>query len=208
MAEDSISLKTFILGDPPNAALAACVAGVTAALKKNLADGLRLDWSDLAGDIAEKLEQMFDISLTDILAEAWKDYQGLADSADPAKHSADETISLPMAEHRVETTLRPCLEIVVGARPPIRVTFEIACELELKGVVLKIQDARIRAVRIATCRAKGTVKCQGLVLLRRESKELELPGRITMPRGIPIKRPFQSRRDAVPDRELLSAIPA
>ena len=154
MSEDSPSLKAFILGDPPNAALSQCVASVTAALGTSLFDVRHFDWSSLAGDISEKLEQMFDIRVTDILAAAWKDYQALIDCADPAKHSADETISLPMADHHVETSLKPCLEIVVGERPPVRITFEITCDLELKGLVVKVQDASIRALRIGACRQR------------------------------------------------------
>jgi hypothetical protein len=113
-------------------------------------------------------------------------YQALIDCADPAKHSADETISLPMADHHVETSLKPCLEIVVGERPPVRITFEITCDLELKGLVVKVQDASIRALRIGACRAKGSVKCEGMLLIRRETKH---PG------------------DPHDDRELMSAMP-
>ena len=189
MSEDSLSLRTFILGDPPNAALSQCVASVTAALGTSLFDVRHFDWSSLAGEISEKLEQMFNIRLIDILAAAWKDYQSLLDCADPSKHTAEETISLPMVDHRIETTLKPCLEIVVGERPPIRLTFEIACELKLKGLVAKVQDASIRALRLASCRAKGTVKCEGVLLIKRETKELDLPGRIVLGQGIPIRRP-------------------
>jgi hypothetical protein len=189
MSEDSLSLRSFILGDPPNAALSQCVASVTAALGTSLFDVRHFDWSSLAGEISEKLEQMFDIRLTDILAAAWKDYQALLDCADPSKHTAEETISLPVVDHRIETTLKPCLEIVVGERQPIRLTFEIACELELKGLVAKVQDASIRALRLASCRAKGSVKCEGVLLIKRETRELDLPGRIVLGQGIPIRRP-------------------
>jgi hypothetical protein len=189
MSEDGLSLRTFILGDPPNAALSQCVASVTAALGTSLFDVRHFDWSSLAGEISEKLEQMFDIRLTDILAAAWKDYQALLDCADPSKHTAEETISLPVVDHRIETTLKPCLEIVVGERPPIRLTFEIACELDLEGLVAKVQDASIRALRLASCRAKGSVKCEGILLIKRETRELDLPGRIVLGQGIPISRP-------------------
>jgi len=175
------------------------------------------DWSSLAADVSEKLEQMFDIRVTDILAAAWKDYQALIDCADPAKHSADETISLPMADHHVETSLKPCLEITVGERPPVRITFEIACELELKGLVVKVQNACIRELRIGACRAKGSVKCEGMQLIRRETKDLDLPGRLGLSPGIPIKRPLTAAvdqhadrwhpDDSYDDRELMSAMP-
>jgi hypothetical protein len=216
MSEDSLSLRTFILGDPPHAALSQCVACVTAALGTSLFDARHFDWSSLAGEISEKLEQMFDIRLTDILAAAWKDYQSLLDCADPSKHTAEETISLPMVDHRIETTLKPCLEIAVGDRQPIRLTFEIAAELELKGLIAKVQDASIRALRIGSCRAKGTVKCEGVLLIKRETRELDLPGRIVLGHGIPIKRPaarsieqsVDHRRpsEAVHDNQLLEAI--
>ena len=122
-----------------------------------------------------------------------------------------------MADHHVETSLQPCLEIVVGERPPVRITFEITCDLELKGLVVKVQDASIRALRIGACRAKGSVKCEGMLLMRRETKDLDLPGRITLSPGIPIKRPSTAAvgknadrwhaGDPHDDRELMSAMP-
>jgi hypothetical protein len=186
MAEEDISLKPFLLGDPPHEALAACVSGATAALKTGLVDPRRIDWSGLAGDIAQKIEKMFDIRLIDVFTAAWKDYAALTDCADRAKHPADETISLPMVEHSIETTLRPCLDVVIEPRPAIRITFEIACELDIKGLVLKIQDACIRALRIGSCGAKATVKCEGIVLIERDTRALEIPGEIVLRQGVPI----------------------
>jgi hypothetical protein len=81
----------------------------------------------------------------------------------------------------------PCLDVIIGARPPIRIAFEISCELELKALVLNIEDATIRAIRIGSCRAKGGVKCEGITLIQRETRELDLPARIVLPRGIPIQ---------------------
>jgi hypothetical protein len=105
---------------------------------------------------------------------------------------------------------------VVGERQPIHLTFEIAAELDLKGLVATVQDARIRALRIGSCRAKGSVKCEGVLLIKRETRELDLPGRIVLGHGIPIKRPAarsvekgaDHRRpsEADHDNELLEAI--
>ena len=130
MSEDSLSLRTFILGDPPNAALSQCVASVTAALGTSLFDVRHFDWSSLAGEISEKLEQMFDIRLTDILAAAWKDYQALLDCADPSKHTAEETISLPVVGAPLG---------VAGTRPPDRDPLsqhDPAGQIEFSGLAL------------------------------------------------------------------------
>ena len=53
MAEESISLKAFLLGDPPQGALLKCVAAATAAVKTGLIDLPRLDWGDFATEIAQ-----------------------------------------------------------------------------------------------------------------------------------------------------------
>jgi hypothetical protein len=190
MAEEDISLRPLLLGDPPHEALAACVSAATAALKAGLVDPRRIDWSTLAADIAQKIETMFDIRLIDVLTAAWTDYAALADCADPARHPADQTIWLPMVEHSIETILRPCLDVVIEPRPAIRISFEIACELDIKGLVLKIRDARIRVLRIGSCRAKATVKCEGIVLIERETRALEIPGEIFLRPAVPIKPRF------------------
>jgi hypothetical protein len=207
MPEESISLKAFLLGDPPNAALLECVAAATAAVGTGLVDLRRLDWGDLATEIGEKIEQMFDIRLTDVLTAAWRGYEKVTECADPAKHPADETINLPIVDHSIETSLRPCLEVVIGTRPPLRIGFEITCGLELKGVILKIQDAAIRAIRIGSCRVKASVKCEGVTLIQRETKELELPGRIVLPHGIAIEPPRGGFRGNSEDRGLHTGAP-
>ncbi len=190
MTDEEISLKPFLLGDPPHEALAACTAAAIASLKTGLVDPGRIDWRSLAGDIAQKIEAMVDIRLIDVFAAAWRDYAALAECADPAKHPPDETISLPMVEHGIETILRPCLDVVIEPQPPIRVAFEIACELDLEGIVLKIQDARIRALSIGSCRGKASVKCEGIVLIKRETRALDIPRKIVLPEGLAIQARF------------------
>ena len=43
---------------------------------------------------------------------------------------------------------------------PIRIVFEITLALELNGIILNIQDAAIRAIRIGSCRAKASVNAR------------------------------------------------
>jgi hypothetical protein len=76
--------------------------------------------------------------------------------------------------------------VTFGARPPIRIAFEITIALELKGLVLNIQDATIRTIRIGSCRAKATVECEKVTLIERATNELDLPRRIVLTHGIPI----------------------
>ena len=192
MENESISLKCFLLGDHPDKTLSTCAAASIALLKAG-GDIHDVDWRELSADIARELEQIFDIRLTDVLASAWKDYRALGECADPIAHPADEMISLPMIDHSIETALQPCVDVIIGTRPPVRIIFAITCELEFKGLVLKIQDATIRAICVGSCRGKGSIKCDGITLIRRESKKLNLPGRIVLAHGIPIQ-PWRATR--------------
>jgi hypothetical protein len=187
---NGLSLTPLLLGEPPSVAISACVAGATAALKLGLVDAPRIDWSHLGADLAEKITGMFDIDLIDVVVSAWHDFRELQDCADPAKHAADETISLPLIDHVVDSKLQPYLDVAVGARPPIRINFEIALELELHGVNLKIQNAMIHALRIGSCRGGAKVTCEGVEVIERRTRLVELPGEIDFPQGIPIEPSF------------------
>jgi hypothetical protein len=188
MSDHGISLKAVLLGETPSAAITACVGAATAALRTGLAGIPKLDWASVAAGLAGKVEAMLDIGLSDVLAGAWRDYVELRDCADPAKHAADEAISLPMADHSIEATFAPYLEVAIGARPPLRVAFEIKLGLELQGVILRIEDATIRSLRLASCRGGGTVSCEGVPVFERKTRELEFPGEIMLAGGIPIDR--------------------
>ena len=68
-------------------------------VQAEIPDTRTIDWQALSTDIAQELENMFDIRITDVLASAWEDYQELTESADPTKHPANEMISLPIVDH-------------------------------------------------------------------------------------------------------------
>ena len=70
--------------------------------------------------------------------------------------------------------------------------------LELKGLALNIEDAAIRTIRIGSCRAKASVKCEKITLIEGATKEPDLPGRRLAPRypnrAAAVRRHSQQRR--------------
>jgi hypothetical protein len=199
MADGGISLKALLLGDAPSAAIAACVGAVSAAAHGALAAAAPpVDWTGLAADIGEKIEEMFDIPLIGVMVGAWQDLRELHDCADPDKHPADETITLPLVDHHLEASFEPHLDVAVTGLPAIRIDFDIAADIELKGVVLRIEGAAIRSMRIGSCQAAATVKCDGAVIFERSTRQLEVPAEIHLPQGIPIDLPWATRVAARP----------
>jgi hypothetical protein len=189
MTESRITALPLLLGDAPAAAISACVAAVTSAVQIGVVGAPSVDWRGVATAIGEKIEEMFDMDLIAVIAGAWEDLRELRECADPHKHPPDESISLPLIDHHIDATVKPYLDVAIGGLPAIRVSFEIAFDIELRGVTVEIQDALIRGLRLGSCQAEATVKCQGAVLFKRSMKKLEAPGEIVLPRGLPIRLP-------------------
>lgn len=195
MFGERITLKWFLWNNPPVAGASLCADGVMAALKASTTALPPLDWGELATAIKEKIEEIFDVSLSDILRGAWLDYQKIRECADIEKHPADETIRLKLETLEITSAHRPELEIRIGDLPPSEIPFEITLNLTLSGPLLIIRDATIREVEIGTCRAGGAVKCSGMALLERETREVRLPGRISLGQGIAIPPPRKGSAD-------------
>lgn len=203
MSENEVTLKWFLCENPPVDGASLCVDGAMAALKASMSALPALDWTELGAAIKEKIGEMFDVRLSDILRGVWLDYQQIRECADPRKHPPDETIRVKLATHEITSTHRPELEIRIGDLPPIEIPFEIKLSLTLSGPLLVIRDARIREVDISACQAGGAVVCGGTTLLERETREMRLPGRISLGwGGIAIPPPHRrTREEASPPRD-------
>jgi hypothetical protein len=189
MTDSRLTAVPLLLGDAPAAAISACAAAVTSAVQVGLVGAPNVDWRSVATAIGEKIKAMFDINLIELITGAWEDLRELRECADSRKHPADESISLPLIDHHIDATVRPYLDVAIGGLPAIRVGFEIAFDIELQGVTVEIQDAVIRGLRLGSCQAEATVKCQGAVLFERSMRKLEVPGEIVLTHGIPIRAP-------------------
>jgi len=84
--------------------------------------------------------------------------------------------------------LRPCLDVTVGARPPIRIAFEITFGLGAQWHHPQYSRRRHSGNPHRLLPRQGKRKCEKVTLIERATKELDLPSRIVLPRGIPIAR--------------------
>lgn len=188
MANAGINLKSLLLGDTPDATISTCTA-MASSVARHSSDALpEIDWPSLAGDIGEKIGEMFDIPLVDLLIGAWNDLRALRDCGDPSRGGAGAHDTVPLVDHDLEASFKPHLDVVVSGTRAARIEFEISAGLELHAVELVVWRGAIRAVRVGSCLATAKVSCQGLPLFERRSRRLDLPGEIALPRAIPIGR--------------------
>ncbi len=157
-----------------------------AALKQAFAEKARgvLRWQDAFAEAGQKVGALLDIKITDILVRAWQKHAELQQYADRDKHPPEESILVPLSTHEVRSEHHPCLEIFIGDHLLGRMVFDLILTLEVKGLILKIQDARIREIRTGECRGAGVFEFEKVVLLEKESQDIPLPGRISLGDGI------------------------
>ena len=188
MADSGINLKSLLLGDAPESTISACTAAAGAAARRGSERMSGVDWPELAGDIGEKVGEMFDIPLVGLLTDAWRDFQELRDAAGRGGDEAGAPATVALIDHELEASFKPHLDVVVSGTRAARIEFEISAGLELHAVELVVWRGAIRAVRVGSCLATAKVSCQGLPLFERRSRRLDLPGEIALPRAIPIGR--------------------
>ncbi len=85
----------------------------------------------------------------------------------------------------------PYVEVLLNDQPVGRLVFDVQVALVLKGLVLKIQNAKIIAISPGSCQAKGSVAIEKAVLVERALSPLALPGYMDLGEGISLKQAQQ-----------------
>jgi hypothetical protein len=147
----------------------------------------KVKWPVAFDIIVKKITDILDIGILDIMVMAWNKYRMLLKYADREKYPPGETLLVPLVEHTIKSEHRPFIEILINDKPVGKVEFNITISLMLKGIILKIQDGKIKGVTTGTCKGKGTIKCENIVILEKETAPISLPGSIDLGEGIPIK---------------------
>ncbi len=143
-------------------------------------------WPVAFAEILKRVDDLLDISLPDILAGAYNKYRILRQYAEKGKYSPDETFLVPLADHTIKSEHHPYLEVFINENLVAKIDFTIMVALKLNGIILKIQDGRIKEIFTGTCQGKGAIECEGLVLVEKEMPSVSLPGSINLGEGIPI----------------------
>lgn len=158
---------------------------VISSLKEKIARA-RVKWPVVIDMVAKKIGDITDIKVIDIMETAWSKYRGLLKYLDRGKYPPGETYLVALAEHTVKSEHHPCIDILVNDKTVGKIEFDVAVSFKLEGIVLKIRDGKIREVLTGTCRGRGTLKCEGCVVIEKKIDAIPLPGVISLGEGVPI----------------------
>ena len=143
-------------------------------------------WPAIRSEVTEKIGEMLDVPLVDVLRGAWNNARELHKYRDAEKYPPEESVVAPLAEHTVRSSHRPHLELRVGPTLVRRLDFELDVEIHLEAARLTIQAGRIKKIDLGEGWAKGVLSCEGFRLLERKSKKFALPGALRLGEGIEI----------------------
>jgi hypothetical protein len=174
-------------GDSRVPSTAAYAGDELARLRVQLADEVPAGFWDTANDaLADSLRQILSTPITEILAGGWNTYRSLRKYQDAKKYPPDEVILVPLKEHKISSSHKPRIEILVNDQLVGTIEFEIKLGLEIEMATLKIQGGKIREVEAGAITGTGTLTCGSATLLECKSKRIHLPRVLSFGEGLPI----------------------
>ncbi len=143
-------------------------------------------WPPVSRAIGRALGDALQVDLGEVLVGGWNAYRSLREYADPAKHPPQDLAQVALGHHVISSTHKPRVEVRLGPTTLATVEFEVELELNVESAILTLQAGRIKEVAVGKCVGKGTLSCEGAVLVEKETREVALPGRLSLGDGIPI----------------------
>jgi hypothetical protein len=143
-----------------------------------------IPWNRVQSEVAGRISATLNTSLLDAWACAWKKYQDVKNDVEESCNSPDAIVLSRLAEHSIDSTLHPYVEVFLGRNMIQKITFDVTLTTQLKGLVLGLKNGRIVSLQLAQCQWTGSIATEGITLIERKLTELNLPGRITLKRGI------------------------
>jgi len=145
-----------------------------------------IPWSAVKETIGEKVAELLDVSLLDVISSGWKKLAEVMEYADTAKYPPRETSLVPLVEHKVKSEHHPYIEVLVKGSPVGKVQFDIQLTLTIEGLVLRIENAMIKSIQAGTLKGKGSIALGGSTLAEKSFPPCSLPGTLHLGNGIPL----------------------
>jgi hypothetical protein len=190
MDDQGLSLNgIFGFGDPnsppPKLSDAAkALKDLKACIPKSVPPGY---WPAVLAQIQHKVRDVLDVPITSVMGDAWRKYTPLMKYCDKDRYPPDVTSIVPLADHTINTSFKPFIEIFADEKSVGTLKFEVALSITLEGGSLSIQDGKFKTLRLIRGRTNGKLSCEGAVLVDLTSRYRELPGEISFGDGFPIR---------------------
>jgi hypothetical protein len=157
------------------------------ALRKELSERpVPIAWGHVQSEMAGLLSAMLNATVLSVWCRAWEKYRGLMDDVEHSRKSPDAFVLSQLAEHSIDSTLHPYIEVFLGSKQLQKISFDVILTTRLRGLVLGLKKGLIMSIGLAECEWTGSIQIKGVTLVRRDLQKLTVPGRVEFKRGISV----------------------
>ena len=146
-------------------------------------------WTAAMPDLAQKVCELLDIKIPNILVAAWKKAKELQTVLEKSKSAPDEVVYLELAEHSINSDHKPSIDVRIKGASVKKIELPVQLAFKLKGFVLKIQNGGIKEMQTGHCEAKGTIMYGTLTIAEKKLAPIKLPLSIPIPSSIQFLSP-------------------
>lgn len=176
MHEGSLTLKTFFAVSARDAK--AKIADVVDSEKWDKVRIPRVLRVAAAGKVAGQLDALLNVSLVDIIGDAFKTYQRLGEYARAHDLTRNEL------GFKIESKHTPFVRMAVFDLPGVNIEFPVTLSLDFSGASLVVHDGRVISLQTGTCTGSGSLACEKTELWKHHMSPVRLPGEIHFGDGI------------------------
>ncbi len=137
-------------------------------------------WGSARKQLGEQLHDLLHPSVGEILESAWRSHRKIVELCETTRTHPGSAAIFRGESHEVEIRYEPKLRVSLDGFPPFEVPFTARATFSLEAIELTIRAGRIVEVAPGRCRTAGSLDCDGVEIMRIESKPLELPGHIPL----------------------------
>jgi hypothetical protein len=159
--------------------------GVLGSLGGGLKDLSRAGRDAVSGQIATAAHGLLDLDLGDLIVGGWRKYADLTAAAKRTIATPDSTEVVDLVTHRIISTHRPRVQVLVNDVNVATLRFELCIELAVKGLVATVRHGRLVTLHSGACDVTATLAADGQQLAKREA-HLELRPLLHLGGGIPL----------------------
>jgi methylglyoxal synthase len=157
-------------GASPQFDLSGVTAGVAAATGQ--------DAGPVTDAVTSGLNQALTLELGDVLGKAWGGAAQVKAAIAATKKNAEAVAFVPLAPHRIATTHKPNVELLMAGAKISSLPFNVVLAMDLRGVELEVRGGRIVATRSGVMVGEGSILFSGAPILKAQTPSLPLPGKL------------------------------
>lgn len=140
-------------------------------------------WGRVARDSLEMAREVARVSLADVLVGAWKTHKKFKPYTDPVKYPPEKVSRVPVQSHKISSKHRPYIDIMIDGQSKGRIPFELELELTVDTGVAVVRGGRIMAIEGGRAKATGRLKCDGVLVGEKASREFAWKDSVALGQG-------------------------